>query len=47
MKLFGFGVDFINVNFKLGTSYGFERTAVTKVFSRVFVDSFNVKLQTL
>ena len=47
MKFDGFGVDFIDMDVKLGTCYGFEGTTVTKMFTRVFVYPLDVELQTL
>ena len=40
-------MNFIDVNFKLRSGYGFERATFTKVFSSIFMNSFYVELQTL
>ena len=47
MKLDGFCVNFVDMNFQLGFGDSFESAPVAKMFSRIFVNSFNVELQSL
>ena len=47
MKLDGFRVNFVDMNFQLGFGDSFESAPVAKMFSRIFVNSFNMELQSL
>ena len=47
LKLDGFGVNFIDMNFQLGSGDGFEGASVTEMLASVFMHSFDMKLESL
>ena len=47
MKLDGFRVNFIDMNFQLGSGDGFEGASVAEMLASVFMHSFDMKLESL